>query len=67
MKVIEKVSVEEVLTENDRIKGVKTNHGQIDCQYFVNSSGQVMADAFNYEKYLLFNYCFKGYRLGNFE
>ena len=41
VKFYEKVKVEEVLTEKEAVKAVKTDHGIITCQYFVNCAGQV--------------------------
>ncbi|XP_071445537.1 pyruvate dehydrogenase phosphatase regulatory subunit, mitochondrial-like isoform X1 [Hetaerina americana] len=36
---IEGCRVEWVLTENSKVKGVQTNLGNMDCQYFVNCAG----------------------------
>ena len=41
VKIIEKVSVNKVLTEDDQVCGVNTTHGDIKCDYFVNCAGQV--------------------------
>lgn len=36
---MEHCMVNEVLTENGRVKGVKTDRGDIECEYFVNCAG----------------------------
>ncbi|XP_076174249.1 pyruvate dehydrogenase phosphatase regulatory subunit, mitochondrial-like [Ptiloglossa arizonensis] len=38
-KYIEKCRIEEVHTENGAVKSVKTEHGLIQCEYFVNCAG----------------------------
>ncbi|XP_033755631.1 pyruvate dehydrogenase phosphatase regulatory subunit, mitochondrial-like [Pecten maximus] len=40
VQIIEGVKVEDVNTTDSKITGVKTSHGQIQCEYFVNCSGQ---------------------------
>ncbi|XP_014666976.1 PREDICTED: pyruvate dehydrogenase phosphatase regulatory subunit, mitochondrial-like [Priapulus caudatus] len=42
--IIEKVKVEEVLTESKRVKGVRTSKGVINCEFFVNCAGQWARD-----------------------
>ncbi|KAF9412520.1 hypothetical protein HW555_008989 [Spodoptera exigua] len=37
--VMEDCSVTAVLSKNDRVCGVETNHGAIECEYFVNCAG----------------------------
>lgn len=37
--VIEKCSVNEILQKNNLVSAVKTNHGRIHCEYFVNCAG----------------------------
>lgn len=41
-KYIEKCRIEEVHTENGAVKSVKTEHGLIQCEYFVNCAGMVI-------------------------
>ncbi|ESO90306.1 hypothetical protein LOTGIDRAFT_123647 [Lottia gigantea] len=36
---MEGVKVEKILTKNDRVTGVETSDGNIDCEYFVNCGG----------------------------
>ncbi|ESO90302.1 hypothetical protein LOTGIDRAFT_218009 [Lottia gigantea] len=38
-KFMEGVKVEKILTKNDRVTGVETSAGNIDCEYFVNCGG----------------------------
>ena len=38
---MEKVTVDKVLVSNNRVCGVRTNKGDIECEVFVNCAGQV--------------------------
>lgn len=38
---IENCRVEEVHTENGAVKSIKTEHGVVSCEYFVNCAGMV--------------------------
>ena len=38
-KIVQHCEVEEVLVENDKVSGVKTNKGTITCEHFVNTAG----------------------------
>lgn len=38
-KYMENVCVEQVLTKNSRVAGVKTSKGNVNCEYFVNCAG----------------------------
>ena len=38
---MEKVRVDKVLVNNNRVCGVRTNKGDIKCEVFVNCAGQV--------------------------
>ena len=40
-QVFEGVCVEEVVVESERVTGVKTNQGDIECDIFVNCARQV--------------------------
>ncbi|XP_035679828.1 pyruvate dehydrogenase phosphatase regulatory subunit, mitochondrial-like [Branchiostoma floridae] len=40
VQIHQKVSVETVLTDTGRVAGVRTNQGDIRCEYFVNCAGQ---------------------------
>lgn len=40
-RYIENCTVEEVLTENGAVKSVKTNRGNVTCEYFINCAGMV--------------------------
>ena len=57
VKVVEKVTVDKVLVSNNRVCGVRTNKGDINCEVFVNCAGQVRyrADRYCYVLILLPN------------
>ncbi|XP_071957598.1 pyruvate dehydrogenase phosphatase regulatory subunit, mitochondrial-like [Antedon mediterranea] len=40
VKILEGVEVEKVLTKNNRVTGVETSRGTVNCEYFVNAAGQ---------------------------
>lgn len=40
LKIIENVKVQEILTKSNKVSGVITDKGQIDCETFVNCTGQ---------------------------
>ena len=44
VQLFEGVCVESVEVENGRVAGVKTDHGDINCEIFVNCAGQVSVD-----------------------
>lgn len=39
VKIFENCKVTKIVTQNNRIKAVKTNHGTIECEHFVNCAG----------------------------
>ncbi|XP_006618712.1 pyruvate dehydrogenase phosphatase regulatory subunit, mitochondrial [Apis dorsata] len=39
VKVFENCKVTKIVTQNNRIKAVETNHGTIECEHFVNCAG----------------------------
>jgi len=39
VKIVQRCRVKEVLTSKQRVTGVQTNHGPIECKYFVNCAG----------------------------
>ena len=41
VKIHERVQVEKVLTDGQKVQGVKTDRGDIKCDVFVNCAGQV--------------------------
>ena len=46
VKFFEHVKVEDIVIENEAVRGVKTDQGEIQCQYFVNCAGQVSLTPF---------------------
>lgn len=52
VKIIEGVSIRQVMTENFKVAKVETSAGNIKCEYFVNAAGMVRTNILRFSKFL---------------